>query len=574
MLQRNRDINSLLEHSHPLFIHQGISTRNNFIVVAFLIAWTLLNLLQATFTGLGNDEALYWTWIHHPAWGYFDHPPLVMVVIKAGWILFHNELGVRLFTVLFSTLSLYGMYRLTKSRDALLFFCVVAAMPLVHVAGFFIAPDIPLVALSVVFFWLVKRYVYDNKVWLAVAIGVCVALMLYAKYHAILPVLLTVAAFPAFFKRRSFYIALITAVVLCIPHLIWQIQNHFPTIDYHINHRGKVLLTFENPLNFLVGQWIAIGLLTAPIVIWAAWKFSATNPFERILKFNAFGIPIFFFIFSLREHIEGNWTAVAFLPMAALATDYLHDKLKLRRATIMLSSMSIVLLLVVRLHLITPLVALPKDPTYQFRKWKTVSKHIQQLAGNDKIVANTYQDASQLWFNTGQFVPTFNIWGRDNQFDFWKDDTAFNGANIYWLHNWAPWEFDNIPLGNNDTIRGKHIQNFALYKYILVEPLQRELKAKRNTLVEIPVTVTNTGPDITISDGATLSYRLMKDYEWAVFDGVRSSFPDSIIKRGSLHHGVNVQMPNEAGIYWIEFSVHSPETLDWKNSEQFTVILE
>ena len=43
----------------------------------FLAALGILNLLQAGFTTLNNDEAYYWMYSKFLAWGYFDHPPMI-----------------------------------------------------------------------------------------------------------------------------------------------------------------------------------------------------------------------------------------------------------------------------------------------------------------------------------------------------------------------------------------------------------------------------------------------------------------------------------------------------------------
>ena len=66
----------------------------------FYVNWLILNLFQATTTGLLDDEAYYWVYSRFPDWGYFDHPPMVALLIKAGYTIFANPLGVRLFIVL------------------------------------------------------------------------------------------------------------------------------------------------------------------------------------------------------------------------------------------------------------------------------------------------------------------------------------------------------------------------------------------------------------------------------------------------------------------------------------------
>ena len=72
----------------------------------FYATWFLLGLLQALFTELQDDEAYYWVFAHYLDWGYFDHPPMIAVLIKMGTALFGGELGVRFFPLVFNTLTL------------------------------------------------------------------------------------------------------------------------------------------------------------------------------------------------------------------------------------------------------------------------------------------------------------------------------------------------------------------------------------------------------------------------------------------------------------------------------------
>ena len=60
----------------------------------WLVILTIVNLLQACYTELLDDEAYYWMYSRHLAWGYFDHPPMIAVMIKTGYFFFRNELGV------------------------------------------------------------------------------------------------------------------------------------------------------------------------------------------------------------------------------------------------------------------------------------------------------------------------------------------------------------------------------------------------------------------------------------------------------------------------------------------------
>src|SRR5471030_234988 len=87
----------------------------------FLLCWTVLNTLQAYKLEIHADEAYYWMYSRFLDWGYFDHPPMVAIFIKIGDSLMHNELGLRLMTILSSTASIYLLWLILKkySVDAL-----------------------------------------------------------------------------------------------------------------------------------------------------------------------------------------------------------------------------------------------------------------------------------------------------------------------------------------------------------------------------------------------------------------------------------------------------------------------
>ncbi|RLD73480.1 MAG: hypothetical protein DRI87_03860, partial [Bacteroidetes bacterium] len=71
-----------------------------------LLFWLLLNLVQAFFTELIHDEAYYYFYSTDLAWGYYDHPPMLALLIKLGSFILPGELGVRLLIVLFSVAAL------------------------------------------------------------------------------------------------------------------------------------------------------------------------------------------------------------------------------------------------------------------------------------------------------------------------------------------------------------------------------------------------------------------------------------------------------------------------------------
>lgn len=79
------------------------------LVVVGLVA---LRLIAAAVTPLTFDEAYYWTWSKNLALSYFDHPPMVAVVIKLGTLIAGDtEFGVRLVSILLALPMSWAVWR-------------------------------------------------------------------------------------------------------------------------------------------------------------------------------------------------------------------------------------------------------------------------------------------------------------------------------------------------------------------------------------------------------------------------------------------------------------------------------
>src|SRR4030095_4360095 len=120
---------SLLQKYHRLF---------------FYASWIILTFIQSAFTELFDDEAYYWVYSRFLDWGYFDHPPMIAALIKAGYAIFHNELGVRFFIILLNTATIFFVQQLTANKDDRLFYAVALSLAVAQVGGMLAAPDVPL----------------------------------------------------------------------------------------------------------------------------------------------------------------------------------------------------------------------------------------------------------------------------------------------------------------------------------------------------------------------------------------------------------------------------------------------
>jgi len=106
--------------------------------IFFLILWLIVNLLQAIFTEVMSDEAYYFLYGQHLAWGYFDHPPMVGLMTYLSSLIFDGNLSVRFVTVILQVFTIFLVWKTIadKNPDAskvILFFIITASLVMFQV---------------------------------------------------------------------------------------------------------------------------------------------------------------------------------------------------------------------------------------------------------------------------------------------------------------------------------------------------------------------------------------------------------------------------------------------------------
>ncbi|HMD13689.1 MAG TPA: glycosyltransferase family 39 protein, partial [Bacteroidota bacterium] len=249
----------------------------HFPLLTLLFLWLVMNLVQGYYMGLGYDEAYYWTLSRFLDFGYYDHPPMVALLIAAGYNFFHNEFGVRLFFVVTCTAIIYVLYRQTDRRDMTLFFMLIAGTTLYQVTGVGVQPSTPLLFFTALYFIIIKRYIVHDDWKSIIQLSIVIPLMCYSKYHAVLVLLCTILADPSLLRRKSFWYIFLFSCILFSPHIFWQISHGFPTLKFHLQER------YVDPYSpvvipvFLIGQIIFTGPLMGFVTVPAILKFRTTT---------------------------------------------------------------------------------------------------------------------------------------------------------------------------------------------------------------------------------------------------------------------------------------------------------
>jgi len=443
--------------------------RKNHIYL-FYTCWFLLNVFQAYHTELFDDEAYYWVYSKFPDWGYFDHPPMVALLIKAGYSIFHNELGVRFLMPFINTACVFILQQLLQKKDDLLFYAIATSVIVLQLAGMLAIPDSPLVFFATLFFWSYGRFLKNMNAANAILFGTITALMLYSKYHGLLIVIFTLASNLRLFRSFYPYLAGLTALILFLPHLYWQYAHDFPSIWFHLFERNVYNHSFFFFAEYLFGQIIFAGPVIGWLLIWCAFAYKTTSPVERALKFSTIGVYAFFFISSLKEKVEANWTVPALVGLIVLSHQYLTDHRAARKW--LYRSLPLTLLVIITLRVSMMLDArtsslIPKDECHEN---KATAQAIEKLAdGLPVVITDSYQKPSKYWFYTGQIAYSLNTPDyRRNNYNFWPIEDSLIGKPAYVIAEEDPFLTDSIPGSSYKHKHGKKIDNYFSFSKVQV----------------------------------------------------------------------------------------------------------
>lgn len=387
----------------------------------FLAIWFILNALQAAFTNLDPDEAYYWMYSKSLAWGYFDHPPAIATLIKLGYTLIPNELGVRIFTILAQIGSFYGIWILLgkpqERKQVWTLIALLVAMPMLHIYGFVATPDAPLLLFTVWFLVLYQRFIekdsWANTLWL----GACMAALLYSKYHGVLLILFVLLSNWRLLLNPKFYIASIFGALLFFPHLYWQYSHDFPSFRYHLVERDDPY-ELKHTITYVLNQLVIFNPFLFPMLLAALFRQTTKDALYRAFIFLLVGFWGFFFYASFKGHVEPQWTVILCIPLVVIGWRYAIDHSKFDLWVRRFALLTAILLLGVRIGLLE---GNPFQLKTNFHRTVWVEELKNMTRGASIVFENSYRDPSMFTFYTGQQAYTFTDANyRRNQFDIWN----------------------------------------------------------------------------------------------------------------------------------------------------------
>lgn len=556
-----------------------LSNKRNLLLFSFLLIWLLVNLIQSTFTELAHDEAYYWMYSRHLAWGYFDHPPMIAVLIKAGYSIFPNELGVRILPSLLGTLSLFIIYQLidTKGKSLWLFILIVCSVVLTHshVGGFLAIPDIPVLFFASVFLLLYKNYQEKDNYILAILLGIVAALMLYSKYHGILVLGFTLLANLKLVRRLSFWLIPFICILLFIPHIKWQVENGYPTFVYHLFTRSSAY-TFEHTLNYLYSQVLIAGPVVAIIILYQAFTRKAENNFDKVLKVNLIGIFVFFFLSSFKGHVEAHWTAIAYIPLIILAYKgcFEHPKAMLWLQRLFIPS--IILFLFIRIILIYDIIPSNISTIKELHNWDKWAGQIDSLAeGREVVFVNSFQRPAKFsFYSQGKEAHSINdIYYRKNQYDVWPVEESLQNKPVLLLHSRS--SKDSIKTVVGDVYNYQYIDSFISYSNLIIDIESEKIETFVNDTIRIVARLKNPrSNNIVFQSGDYISATYYSGRKFLKPQRIFNLENVSIPQNDSYELSLIIPTPAEKGKYELYLSISTIYLRPALNAKPLQVMLK
>ena len=404
-------------------------------VLAILGLISIARLAVAAFYPPLDDEAYYWTWAQHLAWGYPDHPPMIAYVVRATTALAGDSaLGIRLGPTLLAlgtSVLLWDLVRRMFTPAAGAAAAIWSQlMPVMSLNAVFAAPDAPLGLFWILTLWCFWYALTSGRILAWLGTGLALGLALMSK----LPAAFLAFALPAFLltspvhrrwlRRAEPYLAAMSALLVVLPLIVWNTQHRWILLKKSSDPAPWTVLGSWglNLLSYTVAQLgyygpVALVLLLLALAT-AVGRGRQGDPRFALAAWAGIPIIALTWVGSLQGMSKPHWPGpgylVALIPAAALWTE-----LGIRRIwrVVVGVAMALNILIIVALH------AFPLRPTPSLAGelwgWDQVAArleadvHATPSSRGVFLFTPSYQGAAQIEYHARGRVPVTTLNPRD-----------------------------------------------------------------------------------------------------------------------------------------------------------------
>jgi len=291
------------------------------MLIALALATVLIHLLSNPGYGYFRDELYYIACSKHLAWGYVDQPPFsIFVLALNGRLLGYSLFALRLLPALCGGLVAFLMGLIAKEMGGARYAQALAVTAFIIGGGYLAIGNYYSMNCFDHLFWALAIYLLvrilkggDTRLW--VLLGLVAGLGLGNKYSVGffgLGLIVGLALTPArkHFLDKWLWVGGALATLIFLPHVLWEVHNHFPTAEFIHNVTLKKNLPLT-PWAFLGECALEVHPFTLPIWL-AGLIYLFLSPQGR--KFQTLGWSCFAVLaILLNTHSKPYYLAPAFL---------------------------------------------------------------------------------------------------------------------------------------------------------------------------------------------------------------------------------------------------------------------
>lgn len=280
--------------------------KKTWILVGFIALKFLLQfLVLSPEYDLHRDEYLYLDQAQHLAWGYVSVPPVTSWISSVIYALGNSVFWVKFFPALFGALTLLVIWKTIETLKGGLFALVLGATcvlfsALLRLNTLYQPNSLDILCWTTLFFVIINYFNTERPKWLFIA-AVVFAIGFLNKYNIVflmlglLPAILLTAQ-RKIFVQKKLYLAVVLALMLILPNLIWQYNNDFPVIR-HLGELAETQLVHVDRFGFLQSQ---LHFFIGSLFVWVSGLYALLfyRPFRKYRPFlGAFFFTLIIFIY-------------------------------------------------------------------------------------------------------------------------------------------------------------------------------------------------------------------------------------------------------------------------------------
>ncbi|KTD55975.1 glycosyl transferase [Legionella sainthelensi] len=399
-----------------------------FLYFALMLGIAPINILSL-------DTYYYWDWSRHLALSYYDGSPMIAYFIKCATLLFGNNLFALNFVGIIVAASCCGIIYKTAR-----FFLSQEASWIAALSWLFS----PLVTMDILkqttydtpltLFWALTLYysvklIQTNKTKELYYIGISAGLMMLSKYTGIVLILsllifIIFSTYRSLFKTKHFYFAMILAILIFSPVILWNYQNHWQSFIYQLttHQLNHTVSPFYNAIKTFFTSFIpALNIMLLPPFLVTSKNLDEKNALiVRLCRIICFTFLCFYIYTASKAEVRIFWLT-PYLISSAILFGYSYTILPFRKAAVSL---------IVIYSLISLCVLLDNTSKFNLIKSKKLAfYHLMQQFNTtypqlpNKIFTSGWFQARMMFFLENKpTIYTLGCGTAQNQYALWSKE--------------------------------------------------------------------------------------------------------------------------------------------------------